>query len=63
MKKPTLWDVRIAICDAICDHNDRALKEYSDGNITYEEAKTQMFPVNAASIIRQAIAKEWDKCL
>ena len=62
MNKPSLWNVRLAICDAIADNDEKALQAYKDGAITYEECRAQMFPIGAAALVRDAIAKEWDKC-
>lgn len=62
MNKPSLWNVRLAICDAIVENDQKVLDAYKAGEITYEDCKSQMFPVGAAALVRDAIAKEWDKC-
>lgn len=63
MNKPSLWNVRLAICDAIVENDQKVLDAYKAGEITYEQCKAQMFPIGAAAMVRYAIAKEWDKCL
>lgn len=60
-KQPTPMQIRLAVSNAIIDHNTSVMKAYNERRISWDEYRAQMFPAEAIGIIRNAINAACDQ--
>jgi len=60
-RHPTPLEIRIAISNAIFDHQDKVFKDHKDGRLTREQYQAALFPIEALNIIREAVSSACEK--
>ncbi len=54
---PTELQIKIALLEAIIEHNHSTFDRYTEGEISFERYQAMAFPIGASSMLENAISK------